>query len=71
MPNWDLVAGTWRQWKSQALVWWIRLTEPEWDEINGDREKLLALLQLKYGWTRPEAEKELETRFEEFKSTMI
>jgi len=71
MPNWDLVAGTWRQWKSQALTWWTRLTDAEWDEINGDREKLLALLQVKYGWTRSEVEKDLEAHFEEFKSSMI
>ncbi len=66
MPNWDLVEATWRQWRGQALEWWGRLTESEWTEIDGDREKLLGLLQLKYGWTRVEAEQEIAARFAEF-----
>ena len=66
MPNWDLIEGTWRQWKGQALEWWGQLTDAEWVEIDGSREKLLGLLQVKYGWTREEAEKEVETRFAEF-----
>ena len=66
MPNWDLIEGTWRQWKGQALEWWGQLTDDDWTEIDGNREKLLGTLQVKYGWTRPEAEKEVETRFSQF-----
>ncbi len=61
---------TWRQWKGQALGWWGRLTEAEWYEINGDREKLVELLQLKYGWTRDQADQEVESRFTEFGSSL-
>ena len=70
MPNWSLIESTWRQWKGQCLAWWGRLTEQELDELNGDREKLLDLLQLKYGWTRVEAEQELQTRFEDLASSL-
>ena len=66
MPNWDLIEGTWRQWKGQALEWWGQLTDADWVEIDGNREKLVGLLQVKYGWTREEAEKDIETRFAEF-----
>ncbi len=69
MPNWSLIEMTWRQWRGQALGWWGRLTESEWDEVNGDRERLLELLELKYGWSREEAEREIETRFSEFGSS--
>ncbi len=70
MPNWSVIEMTWRQWKGQALSWWERLTENEWDEINGDRERLLELLQLKYGWTRDEAKQEVDARFEDFGSSL-
>ncbi len=71
MPtNWSLIEATWRQWKSQCLAWWGRLTETEWDELDGDREKLLELLQLKYGWSRDEAEKEVAARFDEFAASL-
>ncbi len=70
MPNWSVIEMTWRQWRGQALAWWGRLTEDEWDEINGDRERLLERLQVKYGWTREEAKQEVDTRFDEFGSSV-
>ncbi len=71
MPNWTIIESTWRQWKSQALTWWERLSEAEWDEINGNREKLLELLQIKYGWNREEALQEIESRFQEYISSLL
>jgi hypothetical protein len=70
MVNWSLIEATWRHWKSPGLTWWSRLTDPEWEEVDGDREKLLDLLQLKYGWNRAEAEKQVEARFEEFAASL-
>ncbi len=70
MPNWSLIEMTWRQWKSQALDWWGRLTPDEWDEIDGDREKLFERLQVKYGWTYEQAEQEVAARFQEFGSSL-
>ncbi len=69
MPSWTLIESTWRQWRGQALTWWERLSEAEWDEVNGSRERLLELLQLKYGWTREEAVQQVETRFDEYASS--
>ncbi len=68
MPNWTVIASTWRQWRSQALTWWERISQDEWDEVNGDREKLYELLQDKYGWTRDQAAQEVTTRFDEYAS---
>ncbi len=71
MPNWTIIESTWRQWKSQALIWWGRLSDAEWDEINGNREKLLELLQIRYGWNREEALQEIESRFQEYISSLL
>ncbi len=68
MPNWTIFESTWRQWRGQALTWWGRLSQAEWDEINGSQEKLLEMLQLKYGWTREEAVQEVSARFAEYAS---
>ncbi len=68
MPTWSLIEYTWRQWRGQALTWWGRLSQADWDEINGSREKLLELLQLKYGWSREEAERQVQVRFDEYGS---
>ncbi len=68
MPNWTVIASTWRQWRSQALAWWDRISQDEWDEVDGNREKLYELLQNKYGWTREQAAQEVTTRFEQYAS---
>ncbi len=68
MPSWSLIEYTWRQWRGQALTWWGRLSQADWDEVNGSREKLLELLQLKYGWSREEAERQVQVRFDEYGS---
>ncbi len=70
IPNWTLIESTWRQWRGQALTWWPRLSEAEWEEMDGSREKLLDMLQLKYGWTREEALQEVDSRFEEYASSV-
>ncbi len=70
MPNWSLIEMTWRQWKGQALDWWDRLTADEWDEIDGDRERLIERLQNKYGWTREETSAEVDSRFKEFGASL-
>ncbi len=69
MHNWSLIEMTWPHWKSQGLAWWGRLTDAEWTEIDGQREKLVERLMLKYGWTYDQAYQEIETRFSEFTSS--
>ncbi len=66
MHNWTLIEATWPHWRRQGLDWWTRLTESEWDDLDGNRVKLIELLQAKYGWTNEEAEQEIESRFKDF-----
>lgn len=70
MPNWMIIASTWRQWKSQALTWWSELSESDWNDIDGSREKLVDALAAKYGWTHEQADQEVETRFHEYASAL-
>ncbi len=66
MTDWSLIEMTWPHWRSQALLWWDRLTDSEWEELNGHREKLIELLMVKYGWSHDQAEQEVRSRFAEF-----
>ncbi len=70
MLNWTIIEGTWRVWKAPALSWWERLTDDEWEEIDGSREKLIELLGIKYGWTRQQTEQEVKTRFDEYEAEL-
>jgi uncharacterized protein YjbJ (UPF0337 family) len=46
----------------KAKVWWAQLTDNELDETRGEYDKLVGLLQSRYGWTREDAEKDVERR---------
>ncbi len=59
--NWDVIKGKWTQLKGEARTQWGQITDDEWDQIAGDRQKLIGKLQEHYGWSREEAERQVET----------
>ena len=46
--------------------WWGRLTDDDLDRIGGQKDRLVGLVQEKYGQTRDEAEREVEQRLSEY-----
>ena len=58
--NQAMLKGQWLQIKGQARKQWGKLTDDEIDQIQGDAEILLGKLQQRYGYTREQAEQELE-----------
>jgi uncharacterized protein YjbJ (UPF0337 family) len=59
--NWEQIKGQWNQLKGSARVSWAELTDDELEKIEGDREKLVGLVQERYGKTKEQAEKEVDT----------
>lgn len=41
---------------------WGKLTDDDLERIKGESEKLVGALQARYGWSREEAEREIERR---------
>ena len=60
--NRDVFAGWWKQARGQAKSWWGQLTDDDLDQIEGEAEKLVGALQTRYGWSREEAEREVDRR---------
>lgn len=58
--NWDIIQGKWKQLKGATKVKWGELTDDELDQIDGNKDKLAGKLQEKYGWTKDEAEKQVD-----------
>lgn len=61
MPvNWDQIEAKWSALGTRARDTWGRLTDEDLDRIAGQRERLLATIQNRYGVTKDQAERELD-----------
>ena len=58
--NSDIFEGKWKQFKGEVQTQWGKLTDDEFDEIEGNRDKLIGKIQENYGIARDEAEKEVK-----------
>ena len=58
--NTDTLKGQWHQVKGEAKVRWGKLTDNDLDQIAGNTEKLVGLVQERYGYERERAEKEVK-----------
>ena len=56
----DILKGMWKQVRGEAKSKWGELTDDELDQIEGERDKLLGLLQEKYGYAKAKAEQEID-----------
>ena len=60
--NKDIFEGQWKQIRGEAKVWWGKLTDDDLEKVGGQYDKLIGLLQEKYGYTQQQAEEEYEKR---------
>ena len=63
--NEDMWDGQWRLMRVHAKEWWTRLTDSDLDSVTGKRDLLVSLLERKYGWSRAQAEEEIDRRTKE------
>jgi uncharacterized protein YjbJ (UPF0337 family) len=64
--NEHILAGQWRQMRGAVKSWWGRLTDDDFDRIGGEKDKLIGVIQEKYGRTREQALQEVEQRLSEY-----
>ena len=64
--NNDVFTGQWTQLRGSLKSWWGRLTDDDLDRIGGQKDRLVGLVQEKYGQTREQAEREVEQRLGEY-----
>jgi uncharacterized protein YjbJ (UPF0337 family) len=58
--NKDILAGKWKQVKGEIKEQWGELTNDEIDQVEGRYDKMVGLLQERYGYARQEAEREVD-----------
>ena len=52
----SILKGKWKQARGKIKEEWGELTDDELDQVEGESEKLIGLLQEKYGYTKEKAE---------------
>ena len=55
----DVLKGKWKQLKGSVKNQWGKLTDDEIDRVEGETQKLIGLIQEKYGYTKEKAEAEV------------
>jgi uncharacterized protein YjbJ (UPF0337 family) len=70
-PTQDVLEGKWKQIRGQARAWWGKLTDDDLDKAAGKSEKIIGLLQEKYGYSRAHAEAELNNRMAEYEKSAV
>jgi uncharacterized protein YjbJ (UPF0337 family) len=55
----NILKGKWKQLKGSVKKKWGKLTDDEINQVEGEAEKLVGLVQEKYGYTKEKAEGEV------------
>ena len=58
--NKDSIGGKWSQLKGEAKAQWGKLTDDDLTRVAGHRDKLLGLLQERYGHAKDEADRQIK-----------
>jgi uncharacterized protein YjbJ (UPF0337 family) len=64
--NDDTFAGQWKQMRGALKSWWGTLTDDDFQKIGGQKDKLVGVIQERYGYSREQAQNEVERRFNEY-----
>src|ERR1700752_4042489 len=64
--NTDCFEGQWRQMRGELRSWWGKLSDNGFEKIAGKKDRLVGMLQEKYGYTRDAAQQEIDRRFSEY-----
>jgi uncharacterized protein YjbJ (UPF0337 family) len=70
LMNQDVFAGQWKQMRGELKSWWGKLADDDFDRIGGQMDKLIGVVQEKYGYAREKAQQEVERRLKEYGDKM-
>ena len=58
--NSDVLMGKWKQLKGDIKRQWGKFTDDDLAMVEGQRDKLVGLVQERYGYARQQAEREVD-----------
>jgi len=63
--NSDEIKGKFKELKGDFKKKWGELTDDDWTQVSGDKDKLLGILQQKYGRSKEQAQREVDEFWKE------
>ena len=70
MVNWKTISNNWNLEKSRLRTRWDKLTNGDLETVNGDRDRLIARLCERYGFTREDADRRVADWQEEIRDRL-
>jgi len=64
--NLDTIQGKWKQLVGDAKIQWGKLTDDDLTQIDGNKDKLVGKVQERYGKTKEEAQKDVDSFFSKY-----
>src|ERR1041384_529271 len=64
--NEDILTGQWKEMRGSLKSWWGNLTDDDFDWIGGQKDRLIGLIQQKYGYSREQAQNEVDRRLNDY-----
>ncbi len=64
----DIFLGKWKQLKGEVKKQWGKLTDDDLARTEGDHDKLLGVLQEKYGYSKDQAREQLDRFLDEHRT---
>jgi uncharacterized protein YjbJ (UPF0337 family) len=62
----DVLKGQWMQISGRLKEWWGDLTDDDVKRIDGSKDRLIGVLQERYGYAKDRALNEVSRRLDEF-----
>ncbi len=62
----DILSGLWKQVEGHLKEWWGDLTDDDIQRIGGSQERLVGVLQERYGYAKERAISEVQRRLHGF-----
>ncbi len=67
--NSDILKGKWNQMTGELKSKWGQLTDNDWTEINGDKDRLVGKIQERYGKAKDAVSREVDEFFQRHNQT--
>ena len=58
--NWTTIQGNWNDAKGKVKSTWGKLTDDDLTQLEGSKDRLVGMIQQRYGIARDKAEQQLE-----------